>query len=544
LPFPPVRYSVADIDGSLDLVFGEGTPRLADLGEHDRAGYDRHLSPQFITALLSVARERVKEAALTVCSFEEDALCMELWLRTYADQLYRRPLTQAQVDAFTVPFLGVESDEARQEVAVDVLAAMVLSPYFLLRLEASAPGGRISTHDVASRLAHLATRRVPDAELRARAQSEELYDPLVRLAELHRLWQTPAGQAARELQMLEWLGIDRLPAQVDDEWQAQARRFITQVYEEESGSFSAFFTSSRLPLNDRLAERYGLSLPGTEQLEPVELDPQLFAGLLSTGAFLTRYPGPSQRGTAIMSTLFCVDVPVPPGSHVNEPLPVAETPRLRIQAATAGSAGCVPCHDAIDPPGFALEAFDAQGRLSGFPTHGALRTSLTGPSGAVSGPVALGRVATSSLVSHDCLSQRSLEFVSQREISFDFAARLLAPPDEAPELQWQRCLTNTLGGQEPSLTVLMETLAASDLMLARDDEPRRVVALDTSQDPIEHAYQEALQLRDAYAQDGVMLIPQYLSALRQLQDTAAPIGGAGSGGDSGDAGSGGAGGAP
>src|SRR5215217_6536571 len=30
LRFPLTRYTLADIDGSLDLVFGEGAPRLAD----------------------------------------------------------------------------------------------------------------------------------------------------------------------------------------------------------------------------------------------------------------------------------------------------------------------------------------------------------------------------------------------------------------------------------------------------------------------------------------------------------------------------------
>ncbi|RYZ02846.1 MAG: DUF1592 domain-containing protein [Myxococcales bacterium] len=546
LRYPLARYSVADINGSLDLVFGEADPQLADSNDGFGSGYARPLTPQLVTELLAVTRERVQgAAALATCEGASDAVCLTKWLHTYGDQLYRRPLADEQVEAYLVAFIGVEGEAARQEVAVSVLTSMVLSPYFLLRLEVGDASGRISAYDVASRLAHLATRRVPDADLRAKAASDEIFDPTVRLSELRRLWRTPAGRAARELQVLEWLGLSRPAAgaepRVAEDMARQARNLISQVYDDENGSFSELFTTSRLPLNDRLAEHYGLPLPGTEQLEPVELDQRLFAGLLSTGAFLSRYPRPSQRGAVLLNRLLCVDsLTAPPEAHL-EPAPVADTPRLSIQAALRDQPGCVPCHDAFDPTGFALEAFDDQGRLTGFPTSGAFRASLTGISTPVSGPVALGEAVTASPAAQECLERRSLELVTQRSIPTSYLARTIAPPGggqqsqpvvvrDIPEREWLSCLTaSTQSSPELSVTVLMENIAQSELLLTRDDQPRRVTALDTNVDPIEHAYQEALQLQGAYGEEDSLVLQAYAQALLQAQSGPPPenVGGAG-----------------
>jgi len=70
-----------------------------------------------------------------VCDAESDDDCLDDWLHQYGDQLYRRPLTESQVEAYRVPFVGLKDDEARRDMAVQILSAMVLSPYFLFRLE-------------------------------------------------------------------------------------------------------------------------------------------------------------------------------------------------------------------------------------------------------------------------------------------------------------------------------------------------------------------------------------------------------------------------
>ncbi len=564
--FAATRYSVIEVDASLDLVFGKAAPRLAEVpGVYD-TGYQRDVSRLFITALGDVARERVQQAAkeaasLEVCHEDDQAgsECLQTWLRKYGDPLYRRPLSRQQIAAYVVPFLAAESAADREIAAENALVAMILSPYFVLRLEsAEASTGRISPYDVAARLSHLAARHLPDSALRASAAAGELQNPSIRLQHLHRLWGTSAGRAARELQVLEWLGLEpatsnaRLDSALAADMAAQTRAFIGAVLDQQNGGISAFLTSSRLPLNDRLAEHLGWPAPGSEELVPTDLDPQLFSGLLTTGSFLSRYPGPSQRGFAVMRGLLCVEPPpAPPSLHETAP-PPADTPRQSLEGALSQSPACVKCHDTFDPVGFALEAFDAQGRLSGFPTYGSVTLDPLRPPTPLADPAALGTTIANSREAAECLTRRSLEFVLQRGLlTTNRALRSTPPPGELqqpvvvqadPERQWQDCLLSALNSPEPSLTALMEAIVLSPLMDTRDDRPPRVDALDTSPNPIEHAYQETLQLQGAYAGDETSDLRRYLQGLADAGNLIEPTGsaGAGAGGDSGEGGAGGA----
>jgi hypothetical protein len=555
LHVPVTRYSAADINGSLSLIFGDGPeppgPPLADAGRHER-----ELSALFVRNLLRLARARTEQAAkdaraLVVCEDEQDMgpECAQQWLRDFGSQLYRRPLSPEQVAAYLVLFRSAQSEEETAQAAWDALTAMVLSPYFVLRLELGRTDDpRILPHEVAARLSHFATRRAPDRELVASAASGKLYEPAERLVQLHRLWGTPAGRAARELQYLEWLGINEahvpseLPPELVADMNEQARGFVSDVFDEHNGSLDMFYTGSRLPLNDRLATHYGLPLPGSDTLVSVELEPKLFAGLLSTGAFLARFPRPTARGKQLMDALFCTPVPEPsdPG-HAQVMLADAATPRERIQQAVAVSPGCQACHATFDPVGFALEAFDDQGRLSGLDTTGAITPDPTVAGVMLENPGALARVALSTPSGRQCFQRRYLEYVLDAELPPGSLARSIAPPgtnmqpvviqEESAEQRWINCLGWALSAQNPSLTALAEAVAMSSLMLTRDDLPRRVVAFDNNQDPLEHAYQEARQLVGSYpALDDNSTILRYVAALEQARGTDEPQGGAGAGG--------------
>lgn len=560
LHVPVTRYSAADIVASLDEVFGEAAQPSPPLVDTQR--YVRDLSGGFVLSLLELARTRTARAAeqaasLRVCEEEreQEPGCAQQWLRDYGARLYRRPLSAEQVAAYLVLFRSAQGEAETIQAAWDALTAMVLSPYFVLRLElGSAADPRILPEEVAARLSHFVTRSVPDRELLASAASGKLYEPAERLVQLHRLWATPAGRAARELQYLEWLGIDQasapgeLPAPLIAEMHEQARAFVSTVFDDHNGSLNTLFTGSRLPLNDRLAEHYGLALPGSDVLTPVQLDPNLFAGLLTTGAFLTRFPRPTLRGKQLMDALFCVEVPEPAfPAHDQAMLADAATPRERIQQSVAAQASCQACHGTMDPPGFALEAFDEQGRLSGQDTTGAVTPDPTMPNIMLANPAALAKVALGTVAGRECFLRRYLEFALDTELPASSFVRAIAPPgtgttapvviqEESVEQRWLDCMSQAQNVQDPSLTALAEAVAMSNLMLMRDDRPRRVVAFDNDQDPLEHAYQEARQLVGTYpAAEDDRTIQQYVASLERARDHDEPLG---------DAGAGGAGGAP
>jgi len=74
---------------------------------------------------------------------------------------------------------------------------------------------------------------------------------------------------------------------------------------------------------------------------------------------------PTRRGVLVRERMLCLPVPPPPPG-VNTTLPDAKPgaapPTIRERLAKhRTSAVCSTCHSAIDPPGFALENFDAIG---------------------------------------------------------------------------------------------------------------------------------------------------------------------------------------
>jgi hypothetical protein len=119
-------------------------------------------------------------------------------------------------------------------------------------------------------------------------------------------------------------------------------------------------------VNGELAEYYGWREVHSDDFRAVTLEPTRHAGLLTLPAWLTRASGPaathpSMRGWWLARGLLCTSVPPEP-EGVNHPAgPSNLTERQRF-AEHASVALCAGCHQAIDPPGLALEHFDALGR--------------------------------------------------------------------------------------------------------------------------------------------------------------------------------------
>jgi hypothetical protein len=124
-------------------------------------------------------------------------------------------------------------------------------------------------------------------------------------------------------------------------------------------------------VNERLARHYGISgIYGTRFRRVTLPNPDQRGGLLAHGALLatTSYPdrtSPVLRGKWLLDNIFGVYVPPPP-ADVDTTLPeirpgtVPPTIRERL-AQHRTNPVCASCHSVIDPPGFALEHFDAIG---------------------------------------------------------------------------------------------------------------------------------------------------------------------------------------
>jgi hypothetical protein len=124
-------------------------------------------------------------------------------------------------------------------------------------------------------------------------------------------------------------------------------------------------------VNERLARHYGL--PGIygsrfRRVTLPNLDQR--GGLLGNGALLatTSYPdrtSPVLRGKWLLDNIFGVVVPAPPpgvDTSFAETKPGVVPPTMRERLAQhRRDPVCASCHSVMDPPGFALENFDAIG---------------------------------------------------------------------------------------------------------------------------------------------------------------------------------------
>jgi hypothetical protein len=125
-------------------------------------------------------------------------------------------------------------------------------------------------------------------------------------------------------------------------------------------------------VNERLARHYGIPGIYGSRFRRVALpDPDQRGGLLGHGAILatTSYPdrtSPVLRGKWLLDNLLGIYVPPPPpnvDTSLSEVKPGTTPPAIRERLAQhRRDPVCGSCHAVIDPPGFALEHFDAIGR--------------------------------------------------------------------------------------------------------------------------------------------------------------------------------------
>src|SRR5690606_12811617 len=157
-----------------------------------------------------------------------------------------------------------------------------------------------------------------------------------------------------------------LPSELPAWFADETRYLVQELLARPDGSFTDLFTAPYTYVNAGLAEHYGLTPPAGDGF--VRVDAPERSGVL-TQAMLLAHDKPYRtsivrRGLKVRTDLLCQTVPAPPN---DVPLDIdgvggdlSQRERLEQHRANAACAGC---HDALDPIGLALEAFDAVGRL-------------------------------------------------------------------------------------------------------------------------------------------------------------------------------------
>ena len=306
-------------------------------------------------------------------------------IRPLASRAFRRRVTEGEIEGLTLVFFGARDRGETVEWATQMaLAAMLVSPSFLFRIETSPPPGasrNLNDFEIASRLSYFLWSSMPDNDLFRAAVRGELRSPEQVVAQARRMLRDPKAVALARNFGGQWLGLRGLD-EIDPDPQRfptfdaalrgamrQETEFFFEHVVREDRSILEFLDADYTFVNERLARHYEISGITGEAFQKVSLDPRQRGGLLGHASILTVTSNPTRtspvkRGKWILENLFAAPPPEPP-ANVPELADgksgqLTGTLRQRMEQHRADPA-CATCHKLMDPIGFGLENYDAIG---------------------------------------------------------------------------------------------------------------------------------------------------------------------------------------
>jgi hypothetical protein len=361
--------------------------------EHDQLpqfiGYVTQDQPKELVAYFESQREPFRKKAE---AFEKDvarALPAQLGaVVDFAARAYRRPLEAKEKGDLLGLYQSLRQKKMPHEEAFrTVLTRVLISPSFLFRVERAAPGKdaeAVSDEELATRLSYFLWSTMPDAELRRLAMEGRLREPEVLTSQAMRMLKDPKVRGLAVEFGAQWLHVRDIRANKEK----NEKVFPTfnddlrnALFEETVLFFQELFQNDRSVedivdadytfLNGRLAAHYGIP----DVLGPVwrRVDGAKKygrGGVLALGSVLASQSGASRtspvlRGNWVSEVLLGEKLPKPPP---NVPLLPEEEASASLTVRQlvekhASDPRCSVCHQRIDPFGFALEKYDAIGRL-------------------------------------------------------------------------------------------------------------------------------------------------------------------------------------
>ena len=317
-----------------------------------------------------------------------EAACAREIFSTLARRAYRRPVTEGDL-AVLLDFYAQGRADGGFEAGIELgLRRLLASPEFLFRVErdpaGAAPGSpyRVPDIELASRLSFFLWSSIPDDELLDLAAAGTLHQPDVIEAQTRRMLADPRAEALVENFAGQWLYLRNVRALTPDEdlfpdfgealrraFQRETELFFGSVLREDR-SVLDFLTADYTFVNERLARHYGMPNVYGSHFRRISLPDPSRRGLLGHGSILaaTAYPtrtSPVLRGKWVLENLLGTPPPLPPPDVPSLEETTGDGAALSMREAMEqhrANPVCASCHRLMDPPGFALEQFDAVGR--------------------------------------------------------------------------------------------------------------------------------------------------------------------------------------
>ncbi len=334
-------------------------------------------------------------------------------LQKFAERAWRRPVTAADVEPIVqmvrasekaAADAGTAPEQAAQAAITQGVRAVLCAPEFLYREERHQ---RLDGYEIASRLSYFLWSSLPDEKMLARAAAGDFVRPEARREEARRMLADNRSDTFVSEFLDGWLAMRKLgsmapvfPVYFDDNLEPAMRKETLLFFKrllQTNGPIADFLDSDYTFVNKALAKHYGIQWRDAEPdlgtpvqgLKPedlrsdgagdapsqgfvqVKLTDKRRGGLLGHASVLTLTANgvdtsPVIRGAWLLENILgAPPSPPPPNIPVVEPdIRGTTTIRDRLQKHRENPS-CLSCHRQIDPPGFALESFDAIGRWRG-----------------------------------------------------------------------------------------------------------------------------------------------------------------------------------
>ena len=315
--------------------------------------------------------------------------CAKQILSALARRAYRRPVTEDDIERLLTFYRSNRSEHGFEGGIQKTLERLLVAPEFLFRIErdpadvAAGTAYRLSDLELATRLSLFLWSSIPDDELLAVAEEGRLHDPAALERQVRRMLADARSTALVDNFASQWLQLGRVRGVVPDlevffdfdenlraDMERETKLFLeSQVRDDRSlmDLLSANYTF----VNERLARHYGIPDVYGERFRQVTFDTGgRQGGLLEHASLLTltAYPtrtSPVLRGKWLLDNIVGMPPPPPPPDVPDLPensgADAAQSVRQQMEQHRANPV-CAACHRMLDPPGFALENFDAIGR--------------------------------------------------------------------------------------------------------------------------------------------------------------------------------------
>jgi len=348
------------------------------------------------------------------CQTQDDA-CAQQFIAKFANRAFRGQLDATVAASLFQVYSAVKAQFDFTTGIQAVITAVLESPRFLYVFEFGdgMPTGDVvllSSYEIAGRLALFLWRSVPDDTLMQAAAAGQLETPEQVEAQAARMLAPPAaGQTSKALgamndfttqwlqlqatatlgkdsQFSKWNGNAKLGAELQDE----ALSDVSQLVLADNGGLAELLTSPSSYVNPDLASFYGVAAgsgtavkvadaflaQGQTGFVKTDLTAVSRAGILTSGGVLatqahTTLPSSVLRGKLVREQILCNPIPPPPPNVPPAPASVPDGGTTRsLFEAHETRAGCVTCHQYMDPIGFGFGHFDATGAYQAVDANG------------------------------------------------------------------------------------------------------------------------------------------------------------------------------